>query len=510
MTTTHEREERAAFARLQAAFEELAELGGEARDARLAELRNADPNLARELEELFAAERAAPAFLEQPAEAQALEGSVVGRWRVEERLASGGMGDVYRVRRADADLPWRAALKVLRAGRVGADLQRRFASERRTLAALSHPDIVSLLDLGALEDGRPYFVMELVEGLPLQVYCERAGLGRRERILLVVRICSAVRHAHQRLVLHCDLKPSNILVTPEGHPKLLDFGIAELVSAAAGARGWPTTPGYSSPEQVRGEPLTVGADVWSLGALLHELLTGELPPAEPAGPPSAALRAQGERATPLGPAPRAARGLRGDLDAILLRALAPDPARRYASVGELAADLEAHLAGRPIAARATPAWERLARLTRRHRWTALALLVAAGCLAALIAREVLRGRAEARLGWRAHAEAVQVTRLMEELLHEAGPGAPPTAEAFEESLDRASQRAGQSFGGSPETLGRLRIAFGSLYLELDRPAKAVSELQQGLDLARTHRGFGKEDIRRAEGLLEQARARAGG
>ncbi len=513
MSTTHDRAERAAaFARVQALFEELADLDAAARDERLAQVRRDAPDDARELDRLFAAERDAPEFLEQPA--GALDGSVVGRWRVVARLASGGMGDVYRVRRADADVPWDAALKVLRAGCSGAELARRFDGEGRMLAALNHPDIVSLLDLGALEDGRPYFVMELVDGMPIDRHCAHARLGLRDRLELFLRVCSAVRHAHQRLVLHCDLKPSNVLVTSEGHPKLLDFGIAELATAAAAARGWPTTPGYSSPEQVRGDPLTVAADVWSLGAVLHELLTGELPATPDANgavaTPSAVLAARGDAPTPLGPARDVARALRGDLDAILARALAVDSSERYASVDALASDLAAHLAGRPIRARTLPAWERATRALRRHRFAAVAVLFAAACLATLAAREIRAGRAEARLGWRAHAEAVQVTRLLEDLLHDAGrPGAQQSSADFERSLDAASARASADFGDSPETLGRLRIAFGALYLDLDRREKARAELEQALELAKSHVGFGKADIERAERMLERVASGAG-
>ena len=507
MATTHERA-RAHFARVQSEFEALVELAAGARAARLVELERSDAELARELARLFAAERAAPAFLEEPAETRSLEGTRVGAWRVEERLASGGMGEVWRVARADTDHPWRAALKVLRAGSSREALERRFASERRTLAALSHPDVVSLIDAGTLDDGRPWFVMELVEGLPLTRYCDGAGLDLRARIQLFLRVCAAVRHAHQRFVLHCDLKPSNILVTAEGHPKLLDFGIAELLSAAAGSHGWPITPGYSSPEQVRGEALTVAADVWSLGALLHELLTGELPrrasetafvrPSEVAG------------ATPDGRPQRAVRALRGDLDALVLRALAARASERYASVDDLAADLNAYLAGRALAARAERPWERALRVARRHPWTVLATAVAVLSLAAssvLFAREMLRGRDEARQGWRAHAEAVQVTRLLEDVLKEAGLRELVAPEALERSLDRAALRAGESFGSAPETLGRLRIAFGALYLEIDRPEKARDELVQGLALARAHRGFGKEDLQRAAELLAEAETR---
>ena len=329
-------------------------------------------------------------------------GRVYGSYRLVRRIGAGGMGAVYYGERADDLFRKSAAIKLLPSGVAGGALDRRFAAERRILARLQHPAIASLLDGGVSYDGVPYFVMEYVDGRPIDRFCDEGGLTVADRLRLFLQVCEAVDHAHRNLVVHRDLKPSNILVTAAGGVKLLDFGIATLLEREAGDAERPVTemnggltPAYASPEQIRGERLTTATDVYSLGVLLYRLLAGRRPydvaglsPAEvervvaltvPPLPSEAADRppdAMGERSQRGGST--SGRRLRGDLDTIVMKALHKEPARRYASVRALADDIERHLAGYPVHARPDSFRYRASRFVARNR-----PLVAAGAAVAL-------------------------------------------------------------------------------------------------------------------------------
>jgi len=487
-------------------FEELCELAPEERAARLARTGAEDPALAGEVTALLAAAESAPEFLEGPARASELVGHLAGPWRVEARLSSGGDGDVWRARRADGSVDWHVALKVLRRPAGGADARRRFEAERRALAALNHPFIVPLVDVGTLSDGRLYLATRLVEGEPLDRAV--ATLDLDARLALFLRLASAVQHAHARLILHCDLKPANLLVTREGIPQLLDFGIARVLSGVRSAEG-ALTPGYASPEQLAGAPLGVTSDVWSLGVVLYELVSGKRPFAHDAPAPLASvavLRAEHPPAS--SPAPdapaRLARRLRGDLDALLARALAPGPGERYPTVEALARDLERWRAGFPLEARPAAPARRLWLACRRHPLASLAglVLVAALALGGLaLEREARQNRAEASLGWRAHAQAVLASRWIEELARAAGAGAE-----LVRALDQARADLAREPDVPPEAEGRLRTTLGALYLEVGRPADAAAELERARHLTAVTRGFGREDEERIARLLARAHA----
>lgn len=357
----------------------------------------------------------------------------VGPWLVLDELGRGGMGTVYRVRRADEAHEREAALKLIRTRHASSEVQLRFRVERRVLSALSHPNIASLLDAGSTDDGRPYIVMELVDGEAIDRWCDRRLLRLRDRIELFLRVCDAVRHAHQNLVVHRDVKPSNILVTKDGVPKLLDFGLAELLDAEAtpaSPEAGPNaairimTPAYASPEHVRGEPTTTSSDVYSLGIVLFLLLTGRHPYGRDASSAFASLEAvlggatfqpsatfgsaeredagtgpsRAARAAARSGTPRSLRrALRGDLDAIVRKALAREPAERYASAADLAADLKAHLRSFAVGARRPTPVYRASRFFRRHRLgVTAAILVAASVLAGVASTERQRRYAEKR------------------------------------------------------------------------------------------------------------------
>ncbi|MEK8051803.1 serine/threonine-protein kinase [Ideonella sp. DXS22W] len=426
---------------IKAAFGRLAGLGPAERAAGLAPAALQAAGLgiadAAELQALLAAhdaERATQGLLDGGA-VQALAddaadeapaapvGERLGAWAVVRALGAGGMGEVVEVQRADGRYQGRAAAKLLRPGLSGEGVLRRFAQERQALARLEHPHIARLLDAGATAAGRPFFVLEYVDGQPIDRAL--AGLPLRQRVQVFLQLADAVAHAHRQLLVHRDLKPGNVLVDARGQVKLLDFGIAKALDPApasaaeaehtqAGQR--PFTPQYASPEQVRGEPVGTATDIYSLGVLLYRLLTGVNPTGRDATTPAeAARRVLDEtptRPSSLSPALvddpgwlATRRHLAGDLDNILLKALEKEPARRYASVDALAADLQAWLDGRPVSARAAT-WPYLAsRFVRRHRAasaaSALALLAVLGGAGVALHQarqaDAARARAESHL-----------------------------------------------------------------------------------------------------------------
>jgi eukaryotic-like serine/threonine-protein kinase len=249
-----------------------------------------DSELRSEVESLLSShEEAGSVFLEQPAadlntileQAESnWVGRLIGVYRIVEQIGHGGMGEVYRAVRADGQYQKEVAIKLVRSGYGSAELLQRFLHERQILASLDHPNIARLYDGGTTDDGVPYLVMELIEGTPIDLYCEQNGVGIDERLKLFMQVCAAVQYAHQRLVIHRDIKPGNILVTKDGIPKLLDFGIAKFLDPSSGADTTmvrPMTPEYASPEQIRGEPITTATDVYSLGVVLYRLLTSHSP-----------------------------------------------------------------------------------------------------------------------------------------------------------------------------------------------------------------------------------------
>ena len=371
------------------------------RAAWLAEACAGDEALGREVASLLAADAGAGRFLETAAIARVgaaeavaavareslglVAGRQIGPYRIVRELGHGGMGVVYLAARADLAFEKAVAIKVVRGAFPSDIVLQRFRDERRILATLEHPNIARLLDGGATSDGLSYFVMEYVDGIPFDVYCETAGLAVTERLRLFGQVCAAAQYAHQRLVIHRDIKARNILVTADGTPKLLDFGIAKLLDPDL-ADGQQTrtglrtfTPESASPEQIRGEPVTVSTDVYSLGVLLYRLLTDQGPYRGDLNTESGILRAVCEE-EPLRPSDavtdaRRRRELRGDLDLIALKALRKDAARRYTSVDQLAQDVQWHLGRMPILA-APDAWTYRSRKFVRRHWVGVGATVA--------------------------------------------------------------------------------------------------------------------------------------
>jgi eukaryotic-like serine/threonine-protein kinase len=314
-------------------------------------------------------------------------GEQIGAYRVVRELGAGGMGAAYLAVRADQTYEKTVAIKVLKRGMDTEAVLRRFRHERQILAGLDHPNIARLLDAGTTADGLPYFVMEYAEGVPIDRYCDERQLSTRERVAVFCKVCDAVRHAHAHRVIHRDLKPGNILVTADGEPKLLDFGISKVLAADPAESTDSTafsramTPQYASPEQMRGAPVTVASDVYSLGLLLYELLTGRRPYTLDASTLQEIDRIVCTQEPPRPSTHR--RELAGDLDNITLMALRKEAARRYATVDDLSDDLRRHLDGRPVRARSDEVGYRAGRFLKRHRGRAIEaalvlLLVALG------------------------------------------------------------------------------------------------------------------------------------
>ena len=364
-------------------------------------------------------------------------GQRIGAFDLVSELGRGGMGEVFAAVRADGHYDQQVALKLVRTGYATAGIVERFRAERQILAGLEHPNIARLLEGGTTDAGTPYLVMELVDGVPIDVFCRDRSLSVSERLQLFLHVCAAVHYAHQRLVIHRDIKPANILITAHGIPKLLDFGIAKVLDPAGNTAETllrPFTPDYASPEQVRGEPVSTATDVYSLGMVLYRLLTGRSPyhvesqthgalaaaitGQEPERPSAAVIRPDENPAGDQTPSLRLQRQLRGDLDFILLKALRKEPEKRYASAAELADDIRRYMDGLPVAAR-KGTWTYLAgKFARRHRTiVAAATLVLVTLVAGIIvtAREARISEAHRR---RADARFNDVRKLANSLMFE--------------------------------------------------------------------------------------------
>src|SRR5450755_1386887 len=423
------------WARVKELFEAAVDLDPNQRTALLEKECGGDEALRGEIESLLKSDERTDGFIEHPAFAlprdlfpddveEPFVGRQFGAYQLIREIGRGGLGAVYLAARADDEYRKEVAIKVIRRGLDTDDIIRRFRNERQILAQLDHPNIARLIDGGTTDDGLPYFVMEYVNGEPINVYCDANALPTTERLKLFRKVCAAVTYAHQNLVIHRDLKPSNILVTQEGEPKLLDFGIAKLLITGDElfTQTIPAlrvmTPEYASPEQVKGDKIMTTSDVYSLGVLLYELLTGQRPyrlktrtPEEIARAiteqeperPSTAASQRPDRNSPQS-ANRNPKVLRGDLDNIVLMAMRKEPARRYASVGQFSEDIRRHLEGLPVRARKDTVAYRTSKIVNRHRIgvaaAALVLLSLVGGIVATLS-EVQTARRE-----RAKAEAI--------------------------------------------------------------------------------------------------------
>jgi eukaryotic-like serine/threonine-protein kinase len=509
--------EAARWQQVKAALSEAMALAGPARAAYLERLALSDPELRAELESLLQAEQdAGTGFLESPAatllEAPSSAGPHAGRrlgpYRLLEEIGEGGMGEVYRAVRVDEEYEREVAVKLVRAGADAQFVGQRLRAERQILAAFQHPNIARLFDGGTTDDGIPYLVMELIDGQPITDYCDRHRLDLDARLRLFLLVCGAVQYAHQHAVIHRDLKPSNILVTADATPKLLDFGIAKILDPGTiPVRGDPTinalrllTPAYASPEQLKGEPVMAASDVYSLGVILYELLTGIKPHSDrgrtmQAGPtavpdpaptrPSVAVRGREAASLDRQESPqRLSHRLRGDLDNIVLMALRAEPERRYGTVDRLADDIRRYLGHLPVAARRPTVRYRASMFVRRHKvgvaatgLTALALITGV----VMTTRETFIARAALARAEDEASASERVSDYLVSLFEEANPekngGQALDARAL---AARAQRQIDPKLSSQPALRARMLTAVGALHCEVGQFNPCEQDLEQAL------------------------------
>ena len=504
----------------------------------LAQACDGDAELRREVESLLAShEQAGTGFLNTPAAnlksaavapATTRAGRRIGVYQIGEQIGHGGMGEVYRAGRADGQYTKEVAVKLVRGCFDSVSVLERFRNERQILATLDHPNIARLLDGGTTDDGIPYLVMELIEGTRIDLYCDDHGLSVTERLQLFRQVCAAVQYAHQRLVIHRDIKPSNILVTQEGAPKLLDFGIAKILDpAGTGAEttlARPMTPEYASPEQILGEPITTASDVYSLGVVLYQLLTGRSPysaetgsshelaravcESDPGRPSTVVLKPQPARGDdqpePLTPEQvsrsregspaKLHRRLAGDIDNIVLMALRKEPQRRYSSVEQFGEDVRRHLEALPVMATKGSWRYRAGKFVQRHKVgmaaTVIVLLAVLGGVAATVREARIASENQRKAEKRFNDVRKLANSLMFEI-HDSIEGVPGTTAArrlivqrSREYLDSLAQEATgdvslqRELASAYEKLGNVQ---GDMYgSSLGDAAGALQSLQKAL------------------------------
>jgi serine/threonine-protein kinase len=487
------------WVRVDALLQQALDLSEQERSAFLARECGGDDSLQREVLELLDADRKAGAFLGGAGDAGGpgavrASGERVGPYRLERLLGRGGMSSVYLAARADGAFERRVALKVLEQGAIKADWRQRFHIERQVLARLEHPLIARLLDGGTTADGCPYLVMELVEGRPIDRYCSEQDLTVRERIALLRKVCEAVAWAHRNLIVHRDLKPGNVLVTGTGEARLLDFGIAKLLEPSAFDLSVEETatqlrlmsPGYASPEQITGGTITTATDVWALGVVAYEVLTG----VRPFGSPSSLSELEASRrkepelpsrcAEAADVQRRAAlrRQLRGDLDTIVLKALRAEPERRYGTAEELGADLGRYLEGLPVAARPDGLLYRAGKLVRRH---ALPVAMAAASLLVILSLVVGLALQAGRLRTE-RDKAREAIELLAEVLRQDG-GKQGEEMTVRQALQKAEPGLRRRLADQPHLLALMLTTIGSVYHDLGSYAEARPPLEEARHLA---------------------------
>lgn len=486
--------------RIEAAFAQALELVPEQRPPYLDALAVRDPEAAAQVRRLIAADAADDQRLRQPI-GRALEtfgeelddpwiDRRLGAYRITRRIATGGMGAVFLAERVDAQFEQQVAIKLVGTQTLAADAQARFRAERQILAGMQHPFIAHLLDGGTTEDGAAYLVMEYVVGEPIDAYCTADHLPVDATLRLFKKVCAAVAYAHRNLVVHRDLKPGNILVDAQGDPKLLDFGIAKLISDTPDTADQTVqrlTPDYASPEQILGEPVTTVSDVYALGVLLYKLLSGQRP-YELAGLRPAEVERLVVETGPIRPSV-ASRGsdageaLPAELDALVLKAMNPEPEQRYASVLALSEDIDRYLSGQPLQARAGGWWYPARKFLHRH--TAAVGLAVTLFIGALVAagyhnKTLTAERDEARFE---ASRAQAVTDFLIDLFRQANPNESQGEDiSAREILDTGATQLDEHLSDQPRIRAELRRSIGTVYAYLGLYQAAATQFRDAVAL----------------------------
>jgi serine/threonine-protein kinase len=518
------------WARLSELFEAALALPVEQRSAFLERDCADDPRLRAEVEDLLRANDASGTFLEEPPATGAAgsaggemlaAGTLLGQWRVLRLIGRGGMGEVYEAERAAGDYEQRVAIKVTR--RESAAQLERFSAERQLLARLDHPGIARLLDGGVAQDGRPFFVMEYIDGRPITEHCDVVNAGLAERVALFLQVCDAVAYAHRHLIVHRDIKPANVLVDGDGRARLLDFGIAKPLDLPLGSGGAPgattalLTPDYAAPEQLAGEPVTTATDVHALGVMLFELLTGRRPWAIEGQPLGRALHTLLERAAPraseraveTSERPIGARALAGDLDAIVAKCLRREPVHRFATVEGLKLDLERSRRGETVSARGDARLYVFGRFVRRNRWAVAAVAAIFVVLVSGVAATTWQAQRAERETIRAEREAARATVTRDFLVDVFKASDPRIARdrprgqiTARELLDLSVDRIDQEFATDRPTQIELLGAATEIYRELGENER-YEELQR-LHLTLAREEYGEHHPIVLAAMLEEA------
>jgi hypothetical protein len=484
-------------ARTDALLDELLDLPEEARLGGLHRSGEVDPAVVAEVESLLRAAQAAGEFLCAPGPAgvsgaadDLANGTRLGAWRILRLIGRGGMGDVYEAARALGDFEQRVAIKVLQ--REGAAQLQRFQVERQILARLEHPGIARLHDGGVTADGRPFMVMEFVAGCAITEFCVTSKASLHKRLLLFMQVCDAVAYAHRNLIVHRDLKPSNILVTAEGEVKLLDFGIAKLMDAqqaqlTAAAAAF-LTPSCAAPEQLTGAPLTTATDVYALGLLLFELLTGAHAWLGRGIPVMQAMRSVLLRPAPVASRTAEARAdrpvpprmIRGDLDAIVAKALRAEPAHRYATVAALRLDVDRMLRGEPVEARAGARLYVFGRMVRHYRWAVAAVVVVVvtlACSLGFVAWAAQRAAVERDAARRDAAREEAVRYNLTSMFRSAIANRAQQPATAKSMIDESAQRVLREYRDKPQLAGQIVLTLADLYGALEDVSGAGTLLE---------------------------------
>ena len=495
------------WARVDALFAQALERPPEERTAFVRANAGGDDVLLHRVTELLQCEAEAAATLGEMAasyaepllaalESETDEDMKVGPYRLLREIDRGGMAVVYLAERTDGVYDKQVALKLVKRGMDTDEIVGRFRRERRLLASLEHPNIARLYDGGVTEADRPYFVLEYIEGSPITQYCETHFLSIDARLALFQTVCRAVHYAHQSLIVHRDLKPGNILVTEDGQVKLLDFGIAKLLAEERARSTLPTreghrwmTPEYATPEQIREEPITTTTDVYQLGLILYELLTGVRAFDFEGCTPSARDQIICEQNPARPSIHRYPKALRGDLDTIVLKALRKDPSRRYASAEMFAEDIERHLSGLPVVARPDTLAYRSGKFIRRHRWglgVAASVFIMIAALTGFYAFEITQQRDRAQFeAQKAQKVSGFLTNVLAMTDPHIGRGRTITPEGI---LDIGARRITDELSEHPEVQVDLMNVIGSAYRNLGLYRKALAQHEHALVISERHLG----------------------